>query len=306
MTLPKVPTRILVPPLKCQGIKTKLIPFILSNVCWDGQGRWIEPFLGSGSVVFNVAPQRAKLNDLNPFIIRLYQSIYDGVITPGLARKYLEQEGALLSKNGAAHYYAVRERFNETGSLLDFLFLNRACFNGVMRFNGKGKFNVPFCKKPERFRPAYITKIVNQIGAIRDVLVGKQWEFSVGDWRETLTGLEAGDFVYLDPPYVGRHTDYYGQWDDQNATILAELAQELPCGIALSMWKANQYRKNLYLDEYWQWAIERTSRHFYHVGPTEDLRNEMEEALMIKSGYAAPLTVQADAPPKLVQGRLEV
>ena len=39
-----------------------------------------------------------------------------------------------------------------------------------MRFNKKGGFNVPFCRETERFDPAYIAKIVNQVNAIRDVL----------------------------------------------------------------------------------------------------------------------------------------
>src|SRR5205814_766906 len=66
-----------VPPVKCQGIKTKLVPFILENIRWSESetGRWIEPFLGSGVVAFNFAPQKALLADTNSHIIKLYQSI---------------------------------------------------------------------------------------------------------------------------------------------------------------------------------------------------------------------------------------
>lgn len=48
------------PPIKCQGIKTKLVPFIFSCVRWNSEveGRWIEPFLGSGVVALNLAPPR--------------------------------------------------------------------------------------------------------------------------------------------------------------------------------------------------------------------------------------------------------
>ena len=78
MKLPKSVNRVIVPPIKCQGIKTRLIPFILGNISWEGSGRWVEPFLGSGVVLFNVAPQYALISDVNPHIIAFYKALYDG------------------------------------------------------------------------------------------------------------------------------------------------------------------------------------------------------------------------------------
>src|SRR6185437_8542535 len=138
---------------------------------------------------------------------------------------------------GEASYYEVRERFNRQGEPLDLLFLNRSSFNGLMRFNRQGGFNVPFGKKVERFRPAYVTKITNQVRRLEETLRGKDWEFRVADWRETLALVRSGDFVYLDPPYVGRHADYFNRWGEQDAIQLAAACRELPCGYALSMWK---------------------------------------------------------------------
>ncbi|ABY36538.1 MAG TPA: DNA adenine methylase [Chloroflexus aurantiacus] len=299
--LPRTVQRVIVPPIKCQGIKTKLTKFILSNISWHGQGRWIEPFLGSGAVLFNVQPDYAIVNDINPHIIRLYQMIYEGKIFPETVRKYLTEEGKKLLLKGEDYYYFVRERFNKSGDPLDFIFLNRSCFNGVMRFNKKGEFNVPFCRKTDRFRQAYITKIVNQITQIRNIMKGKAWEFRIGDWRDCLHHVTPDDFVYLDPPYIGRHTDYYQQWTEHDAAELATVTQHLPCGFALSMWKENRYRQNQHIAQYWNGLIERTVSHFYHVGSTEDLRNEMEEALLIKPGFATAITpsVESDKPLQL-------
>lgn len=285
--LPRTVKQVIVPPIKCQGIKTKLVKFILGNISWNGKGRWIEPFLGSGVVLFNVQPERALVNDINPHIIRLYQMIYDGSLSPDEVRKYLTAEGKKLLVNGEDYYYAVRERFNKSGDSLDFIFLNRSCFNGIMRFNSKGEFNVPFCRKPDRFRQAYVTKIVNQISQIRKIMQGKDWEFRVGDWRDVLENVTEDDFVYLDPPYIGRHTDYYQQWSEDDAADLAIIARNLLCGFALSMWKENKYRLNPHIAYYWDGLVERTFTHFYHVGSTENLRNSMEEALLIKPGYEA-------------------
>lgn len=288
--LPREVDRTLVPPVKCQGIKTKLVPFILASIRWEGRGRWIEPFVGSGVVVMNVAPERALLSDTNPHIVRLYQRIGRGDITPNMVTDFLRSEGKKLKERGGEHYYEIRERFNESADSLDFLFLNRSCFNGMMRFNRKGKFNVPFCRKPDRFRQAYVTKIANQVASLARVMHGKQWDFRVSDWRDTLRQSAEGDFVYLDPPYIGRYTDYYGQWSETDAEQLADVSRGLPCGLALSMWKANVYRTNGHLDEHWSWAIERTTSHFYHIGAQESLRHEMEEALMISPGYEAART----------------
>src|SRR5215210_1344336 len=141
------------PPIKCQGIKTKLIPFIFSSIDWAPtiEARWIEPFLGSGVVALNLAPQQALLCDTNQHIIAFYKSIQSGELTSESVREFLVSEGKKLAKQGADYYYKVRDRFNTYGSSFDFLFLNRSCFNGVMRFNSKGKFNVPFGHKPQRF-----------------------------------------------------------------------------------------------------------------------------------------------------------
>lgn len=285
MFLPKEIPNVKVPPIKCQGIKTKLVNFIATNISWSGRGRWIEPFLGSGVVLFNIAPERALVSDTNVHIINFYKQVQKGNITPEVVREYLTDAGEQLLLRGEDYYYEVRERFNRGGDALDFLFLSRACFNGVMRFNKQGEFNVPFCKKPDRFRPAYITKIVNQVKWIDEIMRNHDWVFEACDWRETLSKCTEDDFVYLDPPYIGRHTDYYNSWTEDDAEELAKIARELPCGFALSMWKENKYRHNLHLETYWSGNCVRTFSHFYHVGSTEDLRNGMIEALAIKPGF---------------------
>lgn len=293
--LPRKPSKVIVPPLKIQGIKTKLVTFIMSNIVWEGKGRWIEPFLGSGVVLFNVQPQRALVSDINPHIIEFYKGIYTGEITASRVRAHLETEGRKLSRFGEEYYYEVRRRFNELHDPLDFLFLNRSSFNGVVRFNSKGEFNVPFCRKPDRFRGAYITKIVNQVKAIQEIMRGKEWEFRVASWQEILPLARADDFVYMDPPYVGRHADYYTRWTDQDAIELAQKSRSLPCGFALSMWKENKYRKNYHLYLWSEFTVERAFAHFYHVGATESLRNSMIEVLLVKKGYEVPLETEEGA-----------
>ena len=286
LALPEQVARVRVPPIKCQGIKTKLVPFILGSVKWEGEGRWIEPFMGSGVVVLNASPRMAYLTDSNDHVIRFYRDLAAGAITADSVREHLRREGRLLAESGGEHYYSVRERFNDDPTSLDFLFLNRSCFNGVIRFNSKGEFNVPFCKKPERFRPAYVTKIVNQVGYFNSVMKGREWQIETADWRDSLADVTENDFVYADPPYTGRHTDYYSSWAEEQETELLARLRQLPCGFALSTWMENKYRRNPRLPTGLPDVVIRTSEHFYHVGATERLRNSMTEALIIKSACA--------------------
>ena len=270
-----------IPPLKIQGIKTKAIPHIKDCLNWNMAGIWIEPFLGSAVVPLNIRPERALLGDSNPHIVRFYQSIQNKSVTSDSVREFLEREGKLLLNNEDSHYYLIRERFNEYHDSHDFLFINRACFNGLMRFSKKGKFNTPFCRKPDRFRPAYITKICNQIQQASNCMDGKSWDFVTGDWKVLLGKATEDDFVYCDPPYIGRHTDYFNSWADQDAQFLEARLKQLPCPFLYSMWSENKYRRNdrLY-SEFSDYRIKEFS-HFYHLGSTESLRNKMTEALVI-------------------------
>ena len=276
------------PPIKTQGIKTKVVPLIGRSIAWDGCGRWIEPFLGSAVVALNIAPPRALLADTNEHMIALYRGIQDGSINGHVMRDYLQREGTALLDKGEAHYYAIRNRFNEYGDPFDFVFLSRSCFNGMMRFNKKGGFNVPFCRKPERFRPALVTKIVNQVEWARRAMEGKDWTFAVQDWRETIEGAHPGDMIYCDPPYVGRHTDYYNGFTDEESEDLARALINTKASFALSNWLENKYRRNEYVDRWFSEYEQRTMSHFYHVGPQEALRNEMTEVVVLSSCAAAP------------------
>ncbi len=272
----------MVPPIKCQGIKTKIVFAINSLRPKDMNGLWIEPFCGSCVVPFNVRPQRALLCDSNEHIIRFYTDIQTGKLTSSLVRDFLLEQGARLKRQGEQVYYEIRDQFNQAPNSLAFVFLNRACFNGVMRFNRKGRFNVPFCRKPERFARAYITKITNQVARCAQILQGVDWAFQCADFRKTVALAAANDFVYADPPYAGRHVDYYNSWSEKDENDLAAALKALPCRFVLSTWYQNKYRTNPHVEKVWgasEFTINKLE-HFYHVGPTESLRNSMTEALI--------------------------
>lgn len=268
------------PPIKSQGIKTKLVPWIKSVIPDKFDGQWIEPFMGTGAVGFNIAPRHALMCDANPHLVNFYNALKEKEVTPEIVRKFLYEEGSLLLEKGASHYYFIRERFNEKHQPLDFLFLNRAGFNGMIRFNRKGGFNTPFCKKPNRFEKTYVTKIVNQVDYVTQLLRIRDFTFKCQPFEETVQMAGEGDIVYCDPPYIDRHVDYYSHWGREHEQELFNVLDRKKNRFILSTWHHNDFRENQYITSLWSKFNIYTRAHFYHVGAREKNRNAMVEAIV--------------------------
>lgn len=284
-----------IPPIKSQGIKTKLVPWIKSIIPPDFNGIWIEPFMGTGAVAFNAAPYRAILCDTNPHLINFYSAIAKDEITPEIVKAYLTREGAALLEKGEDHYYFIRNRFNAEHSPLDFLFLNRAGFNGMIRFNRKGGFNIPFCRKPNRFAQAYITKITNQVAWVARIIKTKDFSFKCQNFEETISQATENDLIYCDPPYIDRHVDYYNGWDGDHENSLFKCLSGFQGRFILSTWHHNDYRENEYIKSIWVNFSVLTREHFYHIGGKEKNRNPIVEAL-ITNFTASPREIKAIHP----------
>jgi DNA adenine methylase len=272
--------KLCIPPIKSQGIKTKLVPWILETLP-DKGGRWIDPFLGTGVVAFNSGFEKALLSDSNPHIINLYREIQNGKVTPAIVREYLEKEGDQLSREGYAHYRVVKSRFNKDFSPLDFLFLSRAGFNGMMRFNRRGEWNIPFCKKPDRFVPGYISKVVNQVARVTNIIQQEpHWVFLNQPFSQIIPLAEEGDIIYCDPPYYGRYADYYNAWTEEDEASLFHLLRETKARFVLSTWHHNDWRENQMVGKFWSRFNVQTRDHFYHSGAKIENRRKIVEALV--------------------------
>ena len=270
----------LVPPIKIQGIKTKLIPWIEGKIKDIEIGTWIEPFMGSWAVWFNLAWKNAIFWDTNPHLINFYNAIKDSSITKISAREFLESEWKKLSIGWVDYYKEVRVRFNALHAPLDFLFLNRSCFNWIIRFNGKWWFNVPFGHKPERFAKAYVTKIVNQIWWVEEKIRLSNWEFKLSNFANTIKEAWVNNLIYCDPPYIARHSDYFNKWEENDEWNLKKALDESWAKYVVSSWLGNEYRKNEFIESVWGDCSILTKDHFYHVWAKESNRKPMQEALL--------------------------
>lgn len=282
----------IVPPIKSQGIKTKLVNWIAESASYATFDRWVEPFSGTGVVAFNIKPRCALLCDSNPHLITFYKSVQAKEITGEKAKNFLTYEGKKLLKSEGEHYYAIRERFNKEGNPLDFLFLSRSCFNGMMRFNRGGGYNVPFCKKPNRFAQALVTKICNQIDAVSCVIEAGDYTFKHQEFLETFSEVDEQNLVYCDPPYIGRHVDYFDSWSEEEEKVLHDILIKSKAKFIMSTWLKNKYRENSYVTSTWSDCSIVTKEHFYHVGAKESNRNAVTEALL--TNFSTPKSQAID------------
>lgn len=210
------------PFLKWAGGKFRLVNRIGARLP-QGQ-RLVEPFVGSGAVWLNADFPQALLADVNPDLIQLYSTLKaHGDDFIAYCRTFFTPEN-----NTPDRYYALRDRFNDTGDAWEksalFLYLNRHGFNGLCRYNSAGTFNVPFGRYRRPYFPADEMRFFQAKSA--------HAEFLCADFRTVMQNLELGDVVYCDPPYVplsdtANFTDYArGGFGPEEQRLLAVLAED--------------------------------------------------------------------------------
>ena len=198
------------PFLKWAGGKTQLINDIeklLPNELGQSKFTYIEPFVGSGAVLFwmlNNFPkmEKAVINDINEDLINTYKTIASNPkelisILEILQNEFHNLEGNEDDKK--LYYYQKRDLYNtrkteQSGQAALFIFINRTCFNGLYRVNSKNLYNVPMggYKKPTICDKENIFAVSNALQKV---------EILCGDFEQTINYTNEESLFYFDPPY---------------------------------------------------------------------------------------------------------
>jgi DNA adenine methylase len=118
--------------------------------------------------------------------------------------------------------------------------------------------------------------------------------FVCSDFRKLIPTVSEDDFIYCDPPYFGRHVDYYNSWGEQEEQELYDLLSSTPAKFILSTWHSNRYRNNPAIEKYAYRFTILTREHFYHVGANEENRNPMLEAIVLNYNPLTPVTLESE------------
>ena len=276
---------VIVPPIKIQGKKTKLVPKIMeiANDLLDNHPEidtWVEPFLGSGVVAFN-CPGRIKkviVNDINPHIIKFYKGVADGIITSDKIMEVFEIHNQNLLKGGVDYYNEIRDRFNQSFDTMDFLFLTRTGFNGVMRFNGSGKWNVPFCKLNNRLSKNVIEDLTDSVNELSRLFKSNEFTFYNKSFEEVIATAPENSIFYCDPPYYGLQVQYFKGWGKEDEIRLNEMLKDKV--FIYSTWLDDGLKNNPMIKDYWSDYEIESRDHKYNVAEQAKERNHVKEGLI--------------------------
>lgn len=204
--------------LKYPGGKYNLLPEIEKILPSDHYDLFAEPFMGGGSVAFNLGRRYSGmvLNDANADVIQFWRSVAD---RPSDLANTIKSLAETRSKSD---FLKFRDVFNTKSSDLTdidraaiFYYLNKECFNGLIRYNSKGNFNVPYGKyknfkhiKPEHLQE--ISTILNNNVTLSSVDYQKFIYVHLGKIIKQGQKL----IVYIDPPYlpISKTSNFTSYW----------------------------------------------------------------------------------------------
>lgn len=216
------------PFVKWAGGKRQLLTQIRERMP-EKYNRYYEPFVGGGAVVFELLPENAVINDINKALVNTYKQIRKEPC------KFLNEVNRLdegMWEDGKAYYYSLREHYNDKLMKEEFdmklaalfVFLNKHCFNGLYRVNGKGLFNVPYNNSRRK------SVDEESIKDISEYL--KKVKIIEGDFERACKDAGAGDFVFIDSPYAPLNPTSFESYTKEGFDVeshkrLAELYDEL-------------------------------------------------------------------------------
>lgn len=223
-------TREITPFLKWAGGKQWLVPY-LEPLLNSISGKYIEPFLGGGSIFLSIRPKNAWLSDRNRELIETYLAIKMD------AQSVIRQ----LQKFSFTKECYDRVRNSKPRSMVKkaakLIYLNRTCWNGLYRVNRRGDFNVPMGSFDSE--PNFVVE--DRLKAAQKAL--KSVHISCQDFEDGCNEATLGDTIYLDPPYTVAHKNNgflrYNErvfsWEDQvRLARVAKRLKEKGCKVIVS------------------------------------------------------------------------
>ncbi|WP_433212968.1 DNA adenine methylase [Dactylosporangium sp. CS-047395] len=193
-------------------------------------GRYWEPFMGSAAVFFELRPTKAVLSDANPELVACFQAV---ATDPEAVMVRLD-----AMANTPEQFDRIRRQDPTTLNPIEraarVIYLNKTAFRGLWRVNRRGGFNAPYGAYDRPYYRRETLLEASQALAAADI--------RLCDFADALRESAAGDWVFLDPPYLpeGGFADFKrytpGQFRDaDHERLAAEMHDASRRGVLLTM-----------------------------------------------------------------------
>ena len=220
---------------------------------------------------------KAILGDINEELINTYQVVKE------FPEKLIQE----LSKYqyNKDFFLEIRSRdqksdFSSLSPILRaarFIYLNKTCFNGMYRVNGKGFFNVPFWK--------YANPLICDEETLFNCSEALQNTTLIhGDYHEVLKTAKKGDFIYLDPPYdvlsqTSNFTDYTqgGFWWKEQEELWKKFKNLTKKGCQAMLSNHNTDRIQKLYSEFYQHVVQAKR----YINSNAEKRGNVEEIVVL-------------------------
>jgi DNA adenine methylase len=257
------------PLIKYRGGKSKEIPHLEKHIP-HFNGRYIEPFFGGGAMFFYLEPKNAIINDINAKLMAFYKGVKSDFETLRkelseieniyrINRKKFEELKAKtpterVEDENEVLYYQIRDMFNDLtdkkySDALLYFFINKTAYSGMIRYNSKGEFNVPYGRYAN-LNTSLVTRAHSQLLSHTEI-------YNL-DYKDIFEMAEEDDFMFLDPPYDCVFSDYGNAehkdgFNEKKHTELANDYKQLKCKALMVIGRTPLTEKlyeDLIVDEY--------------------------------------------------------
>jgi len=257
------------PLVKYRGGKSKEIPHLIKHIP-QFNGRYIEPFFGGGALFFHLEPKKAIINDINSKLISFYLGVKDNFELLKTELSEIEKLYAINRKKfeelksktpdervddeNEHLYYQIRNMFNDLSEkkyseALLYFFINKTAYSGMIRYNSKGEFNVPYGRYTN-LNTSLVTKAHNNLLTNTEI-------YNL-DYSEIFRMADKDDFMFLDPPYDCVFSDYGNiehkdGFNERNHIELANHYKQLKCKALMVIGRTPLTEKlygDMIIDEY--------------------------------------------------------
>jgi DNA adenine methylase len=211
--------------------------------------RFVEPFVGGGSVYLNINANEYLLNDIDSYVIDIHRflssyinkegdffslifsiiekynlsfSYKKDIVSPKLKQQYKKTYFAQFNKQ---NFNQLRSDYNnsEERNIAELYVLLIYGFNRMLRFNSKNEYNLPVGNVD------FNANVYNALSAYFNSNRTKKTSWHCLDFKQFLGSIkfQKDDFIYLDPPYLITFSEYNKLWSEDTEKDLLQTLDNL-------------------------------------------------------------------------------